>query len=854
MKLHLETVVAIIRKDLRCLWPYVLLLAALFGVETVLTNLEIVTDIPWLNSLIVALPQLNILGIGILAIAVFHQDPANTLVHDWLTRPLSRTDLFIAKIGFLILTVTVPVVLVRFIFNILAGFPLDAAMIEASIPRNSWTVLAAIFFIGAAMLSRSIVQSLGVFAVVFVLLSISGLTMEAFPANPDALGDDLATQSVIWLLALPMVILFLGLLAAIYWLQYKRRSFLIAWAAFAVGGTLTTLIVLLPFNVSSWPVLFSIVQLTQPESSVSENERIAFDSLYSCFPSSVLSMDVDDFGTIAQQRLTGGTHWREDDFMAAGNGGVAFMTSVTSRSLPRGWRIDTLKVNANYSSSGMERDLRLRPARVTVENPDAAYGDTISNYWLASNSTVNQLKGLSGLELDLEFSLAALSPESVVLETDGVRRHFPSIGYCRAEREDLLNRVNVECFKRGLQPTMLSAELIDIPSSRVDGAYPNYAPRWLNWVNGTRYTMTVDAPSLSGHDAVLISAWQTRGFMARTLTMPGMLGSDSESCKIPGLDDPAATWESRWRDPSPHEVTTINVEDGVALEVLDWGGSGRNLLLIPGLGASAHSYDELAPRLARDYRVIGMNRRGVGSANPPTFGYGIDRLSADVLAVMDAFDMQRPVLIGHSLGGDELSFIGARHPDRVAGLVYLDAAYDRADGVSDEEVELNRSLPAMPRPEPHELRSYEAFLGYLARIGSDSSTPIPEGAVMSMLDLESGSRRIDPRIAEAIIAGLISPEYEKIKVPALAIYAVLGSPDSMMEDWYDHGDPGMWETVKKLFRLRSEFQRSQITKFDTELPDSTVIELVDADHSIFYSNQDDVLQATRQFVDSLDQP
>ncbi len=36
------------------------------------------------------------------------------------------------------------------------------------------------------------------------------------------------------------------------------------------------------------------------------------------------------------------------------------------------------------------------------------------------------------------------------------------------------------------------------------------------------------------------------------------------------------------------------------------------------------------------------------------------------------------MLVGHSLGGEELSSVGSRHPDRVAGLIYLDAGYSYA--------------------------------------------------------------------------------------------------------------------------------------------------------------------------------
>lgn len=48
------------------------------------------------------------------------------------------------------------------------------------------------------------------------------------------------------------------------------------------------------------------------------------------------------------------------------------------------------------------------------------------------------------------------------------------------------------------------------------------------------------------------------------------------------------------------------------------------------------------------------------------------------LAVMDALKIERPVLLGHSLAGEELSYIGSRYPRKVAALVYLDAGYTYA--------------------------------------------------------------------------------------------------------------------------------------------------------------------------------
>ena len=50
---------------------------------------------------------------------------------------------------------------------------------------------------------------------------------------------------------------------------------------------------------------------------------------------------------------------------------------------------------------------------------------------------------------------------------------------------------------------------------------------------------------------------------------------------------PASAQQNEWRDPSPHESSLVTADAGVQLEVLDWGGSGRALLLMHGGGDSA---------------------------------------------------------------------------------------------------------------------------------------------------------------------------------------------------------------------------------------------------------------------------
>jgi non-heme chloroperoxidase len=117
----------------------------------------------------------------------------------------------------------------------------------------------------------------------------------------------------------------------------------------------------------------------------------------------------------------------------------------------------------------------------------------------------------------------------------------------------------------------------------------------------------------------------------------------------------------------------VTVQAGVKLEVLDWGGTGQYLVLLAGGGNTAHVFDSFAPKLAELYHVLGITRRGFGLSSAPQEGYDPQRLADDVVAVLDALHISNPVLIGHSIAGEELSAVSKYHPERVLGLIYLEA-------------------------------------------------------------------------------------------------------------------------------------------------------------------------------------
>jgi pimeloyl-ACP methyl ester carboxylesterase len=89
----------------------------------------------------------------------------------------------------------------------------------------------------------------------------------------------------------------------------------------------------------------------------------------------------------------------------------------------------------------------------------------------------------------------------------------------------------------------------------------------------------------------------------------------------------------------------------------------------------------------------------------PTSGYDLDTLAADILTVSDALKLDRVHLAAHSLGGAEATQLATTRPDRVASIVYLDAALDAAPAEA-----IRRQAP-VPNPQPEPGTPFAQVLG-----------------------------------------------------------------------------------------------------------------------------------------------
>jgi non-heme chloroperoxidase len=389
--------------------------------------------------------------------------------------------------------------------------------------------------------------------------------------------------------------------------------------------------------------------------------------------------------------------------------------------------------------------------------------------------------------------------------------------------------------------------------SAVDQAGKNAATNKDTW-KATLYSIDQGPDGIPVSSITLQDSTLKLGVEVIRATYEGKLSADGQSIKgvwIQGLpltlDFQRPTKETAWaRDPSPHKVQFITVDNNVKLEMLDWGGTGRPLVLLSGLGNTAHVFDKFALKLTPKYHVYGITRRGFGDSSVPDSGYGADRLGDDVLAVIEALKLNRPVLAGHSIAGEELSSIGSRHPEKVAGLIYLDAGYqyafyDRERGnLVLDSLEVQKKLEQLrPGKEPQDTKP-------LMRELLQTSLPQLEKDLQEQLkDVESrGPPDQPPPKFPAPVAAIIEGEqkYTEIRAPLLLIYAVPHSGYPPVKD------PAMRATAE----ARDEANgNAQAKAFETAAPQAKVVKLPHANHYVFESNEADVLREMDAFIAGL---
>src|SRR5579884_3850706 len=217
----------------------------------------------------------------------------------------------------------------------------------------------------------------------------------------------------------------------------------------------------------------------------------------------------------------------------------------------------------------------------------------------------------------------------------------------------------------------------------------------------------------------------------------------------------------------------IQVGD-VAFHIRVWSETGHPIVLLHGLASSSHIWDLVAPLLASQFRVIAVDERGHGESDKPDSGYDLSTFVADLRGLVQTLGLERPVLVGHSWGGNVALQYAVTYPDEVSHLALVDGGFieiQMQDGMTWDVAEKRMAPPDISMPLP-------AFVERIrTRLGSIYSDNIRDAILGNVWIDQRGvvrprlTRERHMLLARALWEHRPSQIYDKVSCPTLVVAA-----------------------------------------------------------------------------------
>ena len=127
-------------------------------------------------------------------------------------------------------------------------------------------------------------------------------------------------------------------------------------------------------------------------------------------------------------------------------------------------------------------------------------------------------------------------------------------------------------------------------------------------------------------------------------------------------------------DTHPRYVSRNVVVNGMRLHLLEWGDAAApSVLLLHGANQSGHSWDLVSLALAHHFHVVAIDQRAHGDTEWPRDGEASRHsMAADARAVLELLGLDRPVVVGHSMGGVVAMTLLTAHPELASRVVFVD--------------------------------------------------------------------------------------------------------------------------------------------------------------------------------------
>ena len=208
---------------------------------------------------------------------------------------------------------------------------------------------------------------------------------------------------------------------------------------------------------------------------------------------------------------------------------------------------------------------------------------------------------------------------------------------------------------------------------------------------------------------------------------------------------------------------SVTVAGSVRLPYVEQGATdGTPVVLLHGYTDSWRSFEPLLPHLPDRLHVYAFTQRGHGDADRPMDGYDAGTMAADAAAFMDALGIERPVVVGHSMGGQVALRLAIDRPGRVRALVLLGAFATLGGNRVIQELWDSTASTLEDPVDPAFVRAFQE---------STVAAPVP-ASFLDLVVLES--LKVPARVWRAAFDGQVrtdlSRDLARIKAPTLAIW------------------------------------------------------------------------------------
>ncbi len=267
--------------------------------------------------------------------------------------------------------------------------------------------------------------------------------------------------------------------------------------------------------------------------------------------------------------------------------------------------------------------------------------------------------------------------------------------------------------------------------------------------------------------------------------------------------------------------------NGLKLHYVDHGGEAAvSAVALHGFALNCHSFDEVAPALSEQLHWYALDQRGHGHSDraDELSDYSRDHMAEDIQQFIETQKLDRPVVLGHSMGGMNAMTFAAQHPDLLRALVLIDVG----PGASVDGVQQVRQFVAGP----YELDSLDAWVDMTHQYYPfRSKEGIRKRLEVSLRETPEGkmAKMFDERFREADFRGVADAR------------------------------AGIWETAEALtvptLLLHGEkspvLKREQAEEFADKVPVVRLVTIPEAGHSVAGDQPEAFVEAVRDFLDDV---